>query len=702
MLTTTQGRPARREAVELCALGFLTLFLELALIRYLGGFVWNLGYFPNLVVMAAFVGMGLGFLWSARIPDRFVPAVFAASPCLLFALVLFILVARPSLPGFGAWTAEVGGEAYFTATPDEALTSSVLPLALLFVGVVLVFATLSQRTARLFGVFRPLVSYTLDITGSVAGILVFLVMSWLHAPPLAWFLVVTALFLFLVARMAPGVRWSTVGALAVATLLTQVQEHTPPSGAPVTAHKVAWSPYQRIEYVEQKGWPPALYANGISHQTMQGEANIRGSFYEVPYRFRERNQRPRHRSALIIGAGSGTDVAVALREGVARIDAVDIDPAIVRFGRAHHPLRPYDDPRVTVTIDDGRAFMTRADRRYDLIIFALTDSVVKVSSLSQLRLENYLFTEESVRRAFSLLEPGGDLYLYNFYRYPWLVEKLRTMMLRATGLCPRVAFQRQDFLSLVVTQGSSSGAPIETCRQDLSTPVDDWPFLYLRERGIPSMYGYALVGLAAFIALLVLLLRVRARRAPAVSLAHGAAFFFMGVAFLLLETKSIIQFSLLFGTTWINASLVMIAVLASVLLANWAAAALRARWALPVTCVLLVATSLIPFFYPLGNLLSLESPAVRFVVASLLTFSPIFFANLVFSLSFRDQPEPATLFGWNLLGATLGGILEYASMALGYDALALVIAATYSLVLVFLLWAGRRPGGLAAPSSVAP
>ena len=68
-----------------------------------------------------------------------------------------------------------------------------------------------------------------------------------------------------------------------------------------------------------------------------------------------------------------------------------------------------------------------------------------------------------------------------------------------------------------------------------------------------------------------------------------------------------------------------------------------------------------------------------------MTFSPIFFANLLFSLAFRDQPTAEHLFGWNLLGATLGGIIEYSSMALGYNALSLIVAACYALALVLLL-----------------
>jgi hypothetical protein len=174
------------------------------------------------------------------------------------------------------------------------------------------------------------------------------------------------------------------------------------------------------------------------------------------------------------------------------------------------------------------------------------------------------------------------------------------------------------------------------------------------------------------------------RTAGGAPLGTKLAFVFMGVAFLLLETKSIVQFSLLFGTTWVNSSLVFLAVLALVLAANWTAALLRGSWVLPAAFALLIASCLITLVYPLRNLLAVESTALRFVLASLMTFSAIYFANLIFSVTFRDQQLPEQLFGWNLLGATAGGIVEYASMALGYNALAVIVAVCYTLVFVLL------------------
>ena len=139
---------------------------------------------------------------------------------------------------------------------------------------------------------------------------------------------------------------------------------------------------------------------------------------------------------LIVGAGTGTDVAIALRNGAKHVDAVEIDPALLQFGRDHNPDRAYDDPRVTTHVDDGRAFLERTDDEYDLIFFALPDSLTLVSGASSLRLESYLFTEQAFDSARDHLAPGGAFAIYNYYREHWLVDRLAGTLEEAFGHTP--------------------------------------------------------------------------------------------------------------------------------------------------------------------------------------------------------------------------------------------------------------------------
>jgi spermidine synthase len=468
--------------------------------------------------------------------------------------------------------------------------------------------------------------------------------------------------------------------------------------------RVAWSPYQKVECTDGTDeLGPTIYVNGILHQGMRPRDWIEKSIYQTPYAERaDRGDRAPFGRVLIMGAGSGNDVTAALANGAEHVDAVEIDPVIAELGRRYHPARPYDDPRVRLTIDDARSFLTHSQGPYDLVIFALTDSLIRVSPMAQLRLENYLFTEQAIQRAYHLLSDQGSLVFYNFYRRPWLVEKLRRGMHAATGQWPYRVHLSKDFAVLALDRrppgsvsaddpgADSPSGPGALARYDVDVATDDWPFLYLEKHGVPGIYLGAMALFVVLAAAMVIGMQVGARRrsrpsdAPS-GLATKSAFALMGVAFLLLETKSVIQFSLLFGTTWLNNSLVFLAILLSVLAANWTVQALRGRWLVRATFAALIAASLATLVYPLSNLLYLENAGLRFVAASLLTFSPIFFANLLFSLAFRDQPAAEHLFGWNLLGATLGGVLEYSSMALGYNALAWIVAACYALAFVLLL-----------------
>ena len=111
--------PTGADARRLFLLGLLGLFLELTLIRYLAGNIWNLGYFPNLVLIAVFTGMGIGFVFHERVADRYSPWAFHGALGLLVVLAAFVTFASPAVPGFEKAGGEVAGELFFTATSAE-------------------------------------------------------------------------------------------------------------------------------------------------------------------------------------------------------------------------------------------------------------------------------------------------------------------------------------------------------------------------------------------------------------------------------------------------------------------------------------------------------------------------------------------------------------------------------------------------------
>jgi len=193
----------------------------------------------------------------------------------------------------------------------------------------------------------------------------------------------------------------------------------------------------------------------------------------------------------------------------------------------------------------------------------------------------------------------------------------------------------------------------------IELPTDDWPYLYLSRKTIPTHY------LTVILTLVVLsVIAVGSARGTSVS-TSDAHFFFMGLAFLLLQTKSITDCSLFFGTTWLVTTIVVAGVLLMVLAANLVATRLKrvSHWYYLPLLGSLVMLYLVP-----RDLILAQSFGVRLSWALLAVPLPIFFAGLIFSTTFRESADPSISFGSNLIGATVGGFCEYLGMALGRTA----------------------------------
>jgi hypothetical protein len=164
--------------------------------------------------------------------------------------------------------------------------------------------------------------------------------------------------------------------------------------------------------------------------------------------------------------------------------------------------------------------------------------------------------------------------------------------------------------------------------------------------------------------------------------------FCMGAAFSLLETKNVVQFALLFGSTWFVNSLVFAGVLLSIYLA--VEIARHVRLPRPHWLYLgLVASLTLTWLLPQASLLAL-APVLRFVCGAAVAFMPILFANLIFAQRFRDVDTSTIAFGANLLGAMVGGAIEYVALLSGYRFLLVIVAVLYALAFLIARTRGRR------------
>jgi SAM-dependent methyltransferase len=220
----------------------------------------------------------------------------------------------------------------------------------------------------------------------------------------------------------------------------------------VQKKEVTWSQYYRIDY-DPDPTRLSIQTNLVSQQLMEPRLNRPQAAvpYALPYLLQRDLKTaagapawPKFKKILIIGAGNGNDVARALQwaDKDTQIDAVEIDPWIQTLGAKHHPDRPFQDPRVTVSVNDGRNFLRVAPAEtYDLVVFALIDSLVLQSGYSNLRLESYLFTLESFQDVRRVLKPTGVYAVYNFFRQGWIAARIRDQL--------RAAFDGVDPVAIV-------------------------------------------------------------------------------------------------------------------------------------------------------------------------------------------------------------------------------------------------------------
>jgi spermidine synthase len=418
---------------ELFLISLAILFLELAAIRWFPAHVLYLTFFTNVVLLACFLGMSVGCLAASHrrnyltwTPPLLVVALVAAHAIEISSasFIKFVDVGNQASPQqifFG--TEYHSGDLSRYAIPVEVLCGFFFSvIALAFIGP-------GQELGRALKRWPNRVqAYTLNILGSIAGIVLFAACSWLELSPFWWFLLV-ALGLGYFYFISPSLRFprrlfglaslTALPLVMVVWLTALVPLHNDYQGQ--RDAQQLWSPYYRIDF---KKADLSLSVNLIYHQQMVSR-NENFPAYALPHLLNRDAGRPAFGDVLIIGAGSGNDVSRALQWGATHVDAVEIDPAISRLGRQYHPDQPYQDPRVEIHLDDGRNFLRSTQRKYDLIIYALVDSLVLHSGYSNIRLESFLFTRQAYEDVRRHLKPGGNFVIYNYFRQGWLAARLQ-------------------------------------------------------------------------------------------------------------------------------------------------------------------------------------------------------------------------------------------------------------------------------------
>jgi len=671
--------------LELFCLSFLALFLELMFIRWAPAVVRLIAYYANLILISSFLGLGVG-----AIVGKTRKSLFGWLPALLLVNVLWLLLAHfVTLPT----TASEGR--FYTPNPQFV---RYLSLVGIFVCNAIVFVPLGQRIGSLFEALPPLRAYSWDLGGSLAGTLCFGLFSLRYfSPTLGMGFVACAIVLLL-----PRQQWLCaipLLALSIAGVFFSVTS------------SAIWSPYYCIIVTEKGGkvpvrepqpglrtmQDPPIYNVRVNHYFLQFDGTFdpgrysplkkseildERAQYDLPYALA-----PAHKRVLMLGAGGGTDTEIAVLNGADQVDAVEIDPVLVKLSERFNASGVYENPKVHVHVEDARAFLRRSSGGYDMVVFGFLDSQTLFSSMTNIRLDGYIYTVQSMQSAFRLLNDNGVLSLSFMAGHEWLARKLVRMVSLATNQMP-VVYESQGQVVICAFRGRHASAPAQFGRfvrsefragDDLSesvAPTDDWPFLYLSRKTIPVDY-LIVIG----ILLVITIPAVFVLRGQGLGINDGH-FLFLGLGFLLLETKSISDCSLYFGTTWFVTLVVVTGVLLMVLAAN--VLAMRMSRFRTWLYTPLIASLLLLYFVKRDVILALSFNG-RLLWSLLVVPLPIFFAGLIFSTTFRQGLNPSSFFGANLIGAMIGGFSEYLSMVIGNQNLMFIIIGAYLVSLVLQL-----------------
>ena len=658
----------------------LSLFLELGVIRWHSSVLPFFAFYKNFSLLACFMGLGLGYALAAR--DR-IPLVIIL-PLLAWQLSFMTIVRY----GLGIDLRFVPFSEQLTmGLSGSDLSHTVFLyglLAIVFLITALTFMPVGQLCGRLMERRTKLRAYGLNLLGSLLGVVLTLVASFLWTPPLVWFaLCFLAILLFTLrtpSLMMVGLSFTVVCTIVLAWPVDPLWNRV-------------YSPYQLLEIgrSEDTGltliraaghYYQRIYDFSVAQSTRW--SRVQG-YYDFPYK-----AHPTLADVAVVGAGTGNDVAAALRSGAKHVEAIEIDPVIQLTGKLNHPEHPYSDDRVHSVVNDARSFLRTTDQTFDLIVYGLLDSHTLLSHGSSVRLDSFVYTVEGLREARARLKSDGVLSLSFSVLSDALGHKIYLMLQQAFDgrppICvtagydgPTIFLESMDGKwslppKLVEDAGFTDTTAFyadPSLHADVST--DDWPFFYMPQRIYPVSYlimAFQVLALSVFVAV---------NFVPERPNFSHLSFFFLGAGFMLIETKGITEMGLTFGNTWQVIGIVIAGILIMAFLGNCMVQWLDIRR--PLAPYLFLFAALAVGWYVASSGEFASTPLGRLETSVVLTL-PLLFSGIVFSTLLSSKGQISGMIAMNLLGAICGGLLEYNSMYFGFRFLYLIAMVCYLLAFV--------------------
>lgn len=681
----------------------LGLYLELMIVRMHGNFLQLFAYYKNVSLMSCFLGLGIGYSLDKKKPLTL--GLFL--PLMSFEIIFLNVLRWADL----SYLLRNPAKEQATFETGVALSAPDMMISLGFIVGMFIFNALlclplGQLASQLMSKKSSLFCYGWNLVGSLIGVALFALLSFLWMPPAIW-MAVAAIGVLLFLKKERSLLPSVVAAcLAVAILAI------PPRPFLFKPMKYdVYSPYQILTVSLEHTWPKLLANNTWLQQmvdlspylvAVRDDLKPIAAAYGLPYLYK-----PKPNNVLIVGSGTGNDVAAAIRGGASDIDAVEIDPGIIQIGSSMHPENPYQYSRVHIINDDARHYIRHSKKKYDLIVYGYLDSTSTLTANSGgVRMDSYVWTQEGFREARALLKPDGIISC-SVCILPQLTQKVFNMLRTAfDGHVPIVYETKWDsgFTFIIANDlnpakraladdstahgasASSEQIPFKELtenylvnKEQIDVATDDWPFLWMFNRSYPVSYAMVIALLTAISSFMVY------KFLPTGGASFSWPCFFLGAGFMLVETKGITELALVWGSTWFVTSIVVAAVIVLAFLANLYV--IRAGNPPTLVNYLILFLSLGAGYYlsySHTSLAFLGGDLERIVMTVLLTM-PLFFSGLAFSSELKRDGSIAVALSSNLLGGMVGGFVEYNSLYFGYRSLYLFALAMYVLAMVFAL-----------------
>ena len=670
----------------------LSLFLELSIIRIQSSYLHFFSFLKNISLISCFLGLGIGYAFKNK---NLISLNWVFPLLTIQILILFLFSQTPISTILINPIAE-----QFTMGLDTARSFSHLLIIYIFIIFIFIFNALcfipiGHLISNLMSKTYTLVSYSFNLLGSLLGIILFIIFSFLETTPVIWIIFSLILFIMIIRNHLKYYTLSIFSVLFLTILLSiNIKDDK----------ETIYSPYQNIS-VQHIASPinPIILQNGhLFYQTILNlsddllftrenevlDVRIMGprvnkthekEFYNLPYSIVKKKPN----SILIVGSGAGNDVASANRYRIEKITAVEIDPVIVDLGNKYHPELPYKNENVITVIDDARNYISKTNESFDSIVYALLDSQTNLSSKGGIRLDSYVYTVEAFKEAKEKLNKDGYIFLSFFAQDEKLAFKIFRMLEIAFEKKPLVLKSDVNDRYIFLASNSFENFNFNHLKffkvndkfnesfLDVDISTDDWPFLYMPKKVYPLTYLSIVIILIFSSTFFINKIFQLSKNNFSLSC------FFLGAGFMLIETKSITEIAKYYGSTWLVTGLVIISILIMAFIANLLVIK-RIKISINQIYFLLIFSIIIGYYLFIKQYYFFDKDYLSYIVPIFLSL-PILFSGLAFSNELLKINSVPKALSSNILGAMFGGFLEYNSMYFGLSSLYLIACFLYIL-----------------------